>query len=146
MTHHVLVAVDDSPDALAAARWAVSHAAEVGATLRVLHVASPQDDPDGPSASPGATAHGWDSRTAPVLARVAGLATIQGVTVVTDLLVGGVEETILSVATDWPADLLVLGRSGRPPGGWGYVGTRTRHVLELSTKPVVVVPGPRAAH
>jgi nucleotide-binding universal stress UspA family protein len=136
MTHRILLAADDSPDALAAARFSVGLAAELGAVLRVLNVV-----PALTGVGEGATRDGWDPTSPPVLARVAALAERRGVTVVTDLLVGEVAETILDVAATWDADLVVLGRSGRP-GGWGYVGERTRHVLELASQPVVVVPGP----
>ena len=47
---------------------------------------------------------------------------------------------ILSVAREWGAGLVVIGRSERGSAGPHYVGAQTRHVLEFSDVPVLVVP------
>ena len=49
---------------------------------------------------------------------------------------------LLTEATNWGADLVVIGRSDVRGTGRPYVGTVTRKVLELVDTPVLVVPRP----
>jgi len=120
----ILVAVDDSPPALAAAVRAVELARAVGARLNVVTVTDAGRDP------------------AVVLRHVAELARQAGVdTVVTSLHdTHHPYEALLDVAIDWDADLVVMGRSDKRPSGRPYVGSQTEHLLEFSPVPVLVVP------
>ncbi len=145
MIVRLLLAVDDSVDSLAAARAAVELAREPGRVLRAVHVSL-----DGTldaalrsaSSRPGADTRRGLADVA-VLARVRALATAAGVEVDTALLTGDVARTVLDEARRWAADLVVVGKSARAASGAPYVGTVTRHVLEFSEQPVLVVP-PRA--
>jgi nucleotide-binding universal stress UspA family protein len=142
MIHRVLLAVDDSADSLAAARLAVDLAARHGHLLRAVHVSA-----DGAldealrtaSARPGVGTRRGRSEAA-VLARVQRLAEEAGATVEVALLHGEVARVLLEEARRFGADLVVVGKSTRATYGEPYVGTVTRHVLEFSEQPVLVVP------
>ncbi len=75
-----------------------------------------------------------------VLARVGRLAARLEVRCQTDLLQGEVVPAILQCAREWPADLIVVGKSALSATGRPYVGTHTRQMLEFSDRPVLVVP------
>lgn len=142
MISRVLLAVDDSPDAMAAARLAVTLSSTLGAELLAVHVV-PEDvgqheGPRGVLTYPDGESR--DRSASAVLRRVAALAEAHGVRAATELCTGDVEGTLLKMVQTWSADLIVVGRSGRPTSGWGYVGSLTRHVLELADDPVLVVP------
>jgi nucleotide-binding universal stress UspA family protein len=144
MITHILVAVDDSPASLAAAKLAVYLAGGLGARLRVVHVAV---DHELAQAVAEATqrshvrtrvAHGREA----LLTRLSGLAASAGVAVTSALLEGEVVPAVLADARVSGADLVVIGRSARGFRGDPYVGSQARALLELSEVPVVVVPAP----
>lgn len=142
MIDRILLAVDDSPDALAAARLAVELAVGLGGELRVVHVVA--DHELDALLQTGATerdlAARRESSAASVLARVSDLARGQGVPVSTRLRQGEVARAVLDEAEECAADLIVVGRSFRSISGDQYVGAQTRHILELAGSPVLVVP------
>lgn len=142
MIERILLAVDDSPDALAAARLGVELAVGFGGELRVMHVVA--DHEIDALLQTGATeldlAARRESSAASVLARVSDLARAQGVSVSTRLRQGEVARAVLDEAEEWPADLVIVGRSFRSISGEPYVGPQTRHILELASRPVLVVP------
>lgn len=139
----ILVAVDDSPAALAAARVAVALAARSGARLRFVHVLG-----DGELvralATPGERGLQVDQRRSTasqaLLRHVAAEAARAGVAAETVGLEGHPAALLLTDAREWAADLVVLGRSDEHGPGRAYVGTVTRHVLEFADTPVLVVP------
>jgi nucleotide-binding universal stress UspA family protein len=138
----VLLAVDDTPDSLAAARLAVSLAQAMHARLRAVHVSADHlldAALEAASRTPAAGVRRGQSEIA-MLARVTALASAAGVDVETSLLGGDVGPAILDAARDWPADLVIVGKSARSASGEPYVGTQTRHILEFSDQPVLVVP------
>ncbi len=126
MIHRILVPVDDSASALAAARVAVDLAAALGAELHALMVAEASHDPDR------------------VLRHVAAQARASGVPVTTTGVRDATPpfESALATAQTWRADLIVMGRSERRRGGRPYLGSQTEHLLEFAEIPVLVVPGP----
>lgn len=145
MMDRILLAVDDSPPALAAARLAVRLAATCGAALRAVTVVA-----DGALDEQLAAGRG-DAGRLPVTARrahtahsvlrhVTGLAVAAGVSCEGVALDGEVAPCILDQARAWPADLIVVGRSDRSGAGQPYIGSQTRHVLEFAEQPVLVVP------
>jgi nucleotide-binding universal stress UspA family protein len=75
-----------------------------------------------------------------VLGYVAGLAGRAGVAVEVLTLHGQPARAILDQASDWRADVIVLGRSGVRHVGQPFVGSQVLHVLEFAEVPVVVVP------
>lgn len=139
MISQILVAVDDSPGGLAAAKLAVDLACGLGARLTVLAVHA-----DGQIEQTLAARHsaGCPASAVPVLGHVAGLAGRAGVTVVQTQLEGEVAGCVLDQAKASAADLIVIGRSRQSGYGQPYIGSQTRMVLEFSTAPVVAVPPP----
>lgn len=130
----ILLAVNDSPAGLAAARTAIRLARETSGLVRAVHVL-------------GHAAAGGEERGSAVLDFVAGLADRAGVAVEVSTMVGRPALAILEQAADWHADVIVLGRSGVRHVGQPFVGSQVLHVLEFAEVPVVVVPAmaPRGA-
>jgi nucleotide-binding universal stress UspA family protein len=149
---HILLAVNDTPAGLAAARTAIRWARRSDASLRALHVLpdwAPLPTPPGrPTGATGAPTTGDDAAarralgSAAVLHHVAELARREGVTVETVAMTGSPARAILGQASSWPADLIVLGRSGVRHVGQPFVGSQVLNVLEFAEVPVLVVPPP----
>jgi nucleotide-binding universal stress UspA family protein len=140
----ILLAANDSPAGLAAARTAIWLAQQSAGQIRAVHVLSE------PSASPSqrrgaARADDEDSRpeaVAPVLKYVTGLADRAAVGLDTQTVRGQPARAILDQAAGWNADVIVLGRSGVRHVGQPFVGSSVLNVLEFAEVPVVVVPAP----
>ena len=123
MTIRVLVAVDDSPPALAAAALAVRLANNQPVELNFTTV----DEPG--------------SNTEAILSHVANLARDAGVSATLTTTDGGQPfEALLKAAKQWSADVIVIGRSDIRRPGQPYVGSQTEHLLEFTEIPVLVVP------
>jgi nucleotide-binding universal stress UspA family protein len=142
MIGRILVAVDDSPGGLAAARMAIMLAASLAAQLRAVHVLV-----DGEIERALGALHSGDVRTrrdlgaTAVLDHVARRAAQAGVIAETVSLGGEPARCILDEARSWTAALIVMGRSDLPAGtGQPYVGGEVRQVLEFAEEPVLVVP------
>jgi nucleotide-binding universal stress UspA family protein len=137
----ILLAVDDSPAGLAAARAAVELAAQTSARVRAIHVlADGQISRALHGSSAAATEERRAHQAAAVLHFVADLATRAAVELETASLTGEPAKVILDEAVRWPADLVVLGRAGDRHVGQPYIGSDVRRVLEFATHPVLVVP------
>ena len=142
MIRRVLVAVDDSPAALRAARVALDLATGWRAQLRLVavttdHILGALLDtaiPDG-----GATERVEQAGRA-LLRHLIDTARTQGLDVDTAQLTGEPFRQILDQAQAWPADLIVMGRSDRRGPSSPYLGSVTAHVLEFADCPVLVVP------
>ena len=140
--HRVLVAVADSPASLAAVREAVALAARLPAELRALHVVS-----DGVLAdllgaldgTPGLPAR-RDAASSSLLRHVAEIAARAGVPAATVQEEGDVARSILRHAHEWPADIVVIGRTSRRGPGEPFLSGATQRVLEFTDRPVLVVP------
>lgn len=149
MIERVLLAVDDSPDSLAAARLTIELAATTTPRIqiRALHVSTDHLLDAALEAASGRPAGAIRRKlaAASVLTRVAALAEAAGIHIETELRSGEVGPTILEAARHWPADLIILGKSARSGSGHPYVGAQTRHVLEFADQPVLVVPPARHA-
>ena len=124
MITRILVAVDDSAPALAAAKFAIEIAQALSAELHAVTVIEPGRDPDG------------------ILRHVAGMAAYAGVTTVAASVDHGKSpfDALLAAASECDADLIVMGRSDKRPIGRPYVGSQTEHLLEFTDIPVIVVP------
>jgi nucleotide-binding universal stress UspA family protein len=138
----ILLAVNDSPAGLAAARAAIHFAKQSGGQVRAVHVLGEAGARDGPRR--GAPRVEVDHRpagdSASVLGYVTGLAERAGVAVDVLTLRGQPARSILDQASTWQADVIVLGRSGVRHVGQPFVGSQVLHVLEFAEVPVVVVP------
>ena len=125
MMERVMVAVDDSAPALAAAEFAVEFAVSRPIELHFVTVTEPGRDADS------------------VLRHVAALATRSGISATTTVCDDGHPfDALLDVAARWGADLIVMGRSDMRRPGTRYVGSQTEHLLEFTDIPVLVVPSP----
>jgi nucleotide-binding universal stress UspA family protein len=137
----ILLAVNDSPAGIAAARAAIHLATQADGKVRAVHVVS---EPAGPGPRRGARQVQPDEpppgAAAQVLDYVAGLAGRAGVAFEALTVRGQPARAILDQATSWHADVIVLGRSGVRHVGQPFVGSQVLHVLEFAEVPVVVVP------
>ncbi|HEY7223091.1 MAG TPA: universal stress protein [Micromonosporaceae bacterium] len=131
MISTIIVAIDDTPAALAGARLAVDLAGPLHATVHAVAVVPAEMAVPRPDAARAARS---------VLSYVEGLAKAAGVTVETVVRHGDAAPCILAEARAIGADVVVLGRSGRTGPGQPYIGSQTREVLEFAEVPVIVVP------
>jgi nucleotide-binding universal stress UspA family protein len=123
MINRILVAVDDSPPALAAAAFAVDLARLVDGELCFVTVTHPGRDPEA------------------MLRHVSTLADGAGVASTSSAVPDGQPyEALLDAVARWDADLVVMGRTDKRSSGRPYVGSQTEHLLEFADVPVVVVP------
>lgn len=142
-TDTLLVAVDDTPAALAGARFAVELARTAG--LRVCAVAVIPKPPAAPHPplQPQRESAPQPQRTAQnVLRYVETVANREAVPVECVVRTGEPALCVLDQAQVVGARIIVVGRSGRAGPGEPYVGSQTRHVLEFADCPVLVVPPP----
>lgn len=138
----ILLAVDDTPAGVAAARAAVQLAVECSAQLRAVHVVTDGELTRTLMTRPG-PAHihpGRGSGPRAVLHFVSELAEHAAVPVHTVLLEGHPARCVIQEAAEWSADVIVLGRSGEHRLGRPYVGSQAQHVMEFAEIPVLVVP------
>lgn len=144
MITRILLAVDDSPAALAAARLTLDLATRLPARIRMVSVVADHTLSAalaGRSAYPDLSARREAASTS-VLDHIAELARQAGLEIETRQLGGEPARHILTEARGWPADLIVIGKSGGRRLGEPYVGSQTAHVLEFADRPVLVVPPP----
>lgn len=152
MIRRILLGVNDSPAALAAARIAVELAASGAAGLRIVHVltdgalgaaltaASQEARIGGPA---GLASRRAQAGTA-VLRYIADLAARAGVTTEAAEFEGEPADMLLADAERSGADLLVLGRGDRP-GDWRpTIGPQALRILEFARVPVLLVPPPHS--
>ncbi len=136
----ILVAVDDSPAGLDAARAAVELAAECGATLIAVTVLRDHVLAGAIGGAPDETARRLALAGRSLLGWVAELAAGQGVACETVVRDGEPAGRILEEAEARDAQLLVMGLSGRQGPSSPYLGSETAHVLEFTERPVLVIP------
>ena len=146
--NRILVAIDFSPIAEVAVRYALSLAQSLGIQLTLLHVAAP--DPDfvgyeaGPQSVRDARAH--ELRAEHVeLQQTAAELRATGVEVEALLVQGETVEMILHEAEKLNADLIVLGSHGHGRIFEALVGSVSDGVIRNAKCPVVIVPH-RMAH
>lgn len=143
----IAVGFDGSPDSHAALAWAISLAARLGATCEVTAVAGEADAlPLGPSAAVTAAGEAQAPARLRALAEEAceplrRLRLPYRVTVRRGAPAG----TLVGVAADHHADLLVVGSSGEGAPGDPLAGSVSRLVAHNAGRPVVVVPAAWAA-
>lgn len=145
----VLLCVDGSPAALAAARLALGLAGDWHVPVRAISVVRDSGiaarlDLVEAGSLPPAEQRAVNAASG-VLGHVADLAREQGVEVETVLLSGEPYEMILREAADYRPDLIAIGRVGRR-GPRPAVGSVTEQLLEFTEWPVLVVPAPIPDH
>jgi nucleotide-binding universal stress UspA family protein len=125
-----LCAVDLSSDSLRVLRSAKSGAAEVGATLFLVHVI--------PAVGVSAAADLTSGEQAAARPRLSYLAAAAGFDGKAKIVAGPVKETLLHAAAESHADVLVVGRSARS-GALGRMRDLTYALVRDSVCPVVSV-------
>jgi nucleotide-binding universal stress UspA family protein len=142
----ILLAVDDSPAGLAAARVAVQLAQTCRAELRAVTVLldglleAELVVIGGQSESSAALRARRGGGVAALLRRVKQIGHAYHIEPQTAALLGEPAPTILADARAYRPDVIVIGRSDRRRAGEPYVGSEVRHVLEFADVPVLVVP------
>jgi nucleotide-binding universal stress UspA family protein len=139
LMERVLFAVDDSVESLAAARYGARLAAGWNAAVRILTAV-----PESPPETNAVRGTGAERLVEHVVreVRAAGVAVEKSDAVVPP---GEAFRCILEEARAWRADLIVMAVSHRTGLRSPYVGSQTEHVLEFSTCPILVVPGPASS-
>jgi nucleotide-binding universal stress UspA family protein len=140
----ILVAVDDSPAALAGVHLALDLARHLDARVRFVHV---QVDGEVLRAlrelhHDGTLVQRRERDVALLLRHVESEAERAGVPSAGVSLEGEPAQVLLAETRAWQADLLVVGRADLDRPGTAYVGEVARQLLEFSDVPVLVVPPP----
>ncbi|MBC7297645.1 MAG: universal stress protein [Demequina sp.] len=141
MIEVVLVAVNDSTPAFAAAAVAVEYAERLGARVHAVTVLEPWPVgrvPEGEVLID--IRHRREQAGDAALRHVAALGASAGVEVSGVRREGAVAVAILEEAASVGAGLIVLARVSRRGHALPYVGSETLRVLEFATVPVLVVP------
>jgi nucleotide-binding universal stress UspA family protein len=137
----VLVAVNDSTPAFAAAAVAVEYAQCLGARVHAVTVLEPWPVGRGPDGAELIDIrHRREQASDAALRHVAALGEAASVEVSGVRREGAVATAILEEAVSVGAGLVVLARVSRPGHALPYVGSETLRVLEFATVPVLVVP------
>jgi len=144
MYERILVPVDGSPTSRRGLAEALAVAARFGSRLRLLHVV----DEVALAATAGAASNIGELLSVlaeggeKILAEAKRDAQARGVDAETALhhsLSGRVCDVVIKEATDWKADLIVIGTHGRRGAGRLFLGSDAEQVLRLATVPVLLV-------
>jgi nucleotide-binding universal stress UspA family protein len=127
MGDRLLLCLDASRAALAAARLAIDIVGRHGGRIRAVCVTADEGE------ELAGAAHA-------LLARVEAMATDRRIPIETVLAHGDPARRILEAADSWRPDLILIGRAGRRGPGSPVLGGNTLRVLEFSEWPVLVVP------
>jgi nucleotide-binding universal stress UspA family protein len=144
----ILVGHDGSPLAARAARHALKLACAVGAAIEVVHVSAPFHLPPQAAESPFVDAmrrHAAASRTVArrALEPIARAARTAGVACRTHHLGGlPVASHLVAAAESLRCDLVVVASHGRDRVARVLLGSVAARLLELTDRPVLVVPAP----
>lgn len=136
----ILLAVNDSPAGVAAARTAIRFAHECDGQILAVHVVAGAPRPETHHAAQRQDAGAGEQASRALLGYITNLATQSDVQIETTMLPGRPAEVILDRAAAWGADIIVLGRSGVRHVGQPFVGSQVLHVIEFADVPVLVVP------
>jgi len=150
MYERILVPLDGSPTSRRGLDEALAVAGKFGSRLRLLHVVD-----DAALAMSGAAASNiGDLLTVlaeageQILSDAKQVAQNSGVgaeTVMHHSFTGRVCDVVIKEATDWKADLIVIGTHGRRGAGRFFLGSDAEQVLRLATVPVLLVRDPGKA-
>jgi nucleotide-binding universal stress UspA family protein len=148
MYKHILVPIDGSEPSNNALRTAISLAKEVGARIRLLHVLDNSAYLTGYDATGGANGELFaalrDSGLQ-ILAEGATTARAEGLEVdhlLVDDIGGRLGELVAKVATQFGADLIVVGTHGHSGPSRLLLGSGAEQIIRLSPVPVLVTRQP----
>lgn len=148
MIGRVLLCVDGSPAALAAARLTVDLALGWGAAVRAICVV--QDSAIAEAIDAASAGHlapaeqRLEAAAGGLLAHVVNLGLGRGIKIEPVRRLGEPFREILREARAYRPDLIVIGLAGRRGPGPTVIGTVTAHLLEFTEWPVIVVPARQA--
>lgn len=145
MYERILVPLDGSPTSRRGLDEALAVAGKFGSRLRLLHVVD-----DAALAMSGGAAASNIGELLTVLAEAGEqilsdakqVAQKSGVTAETALhhsFTGRICDVVIKEATDWKADLIVIGTHGRRGAGRFFLGSDAEQVLRLAPVPVLLV-------
>lgn len=139
----LLVCVDNSPAALAAARLALDLVQKHGGAVRAVSVVEDSEAARllnrGRRRSSSVSARLKQGGRA-VLDRVESMGERRDLSVETEILEGTALDRIMTDARRWNPDFILIGRSGRSGPGSPMLGSLAMQVVEFAEWPVVVVP------
>jgi len=133
----ILAATDLSPCATNALARAIRLAAQDGAAIRIVHAATPSEDPQ---ACP--STHRRVLTEAQIMAEELG---DRALDITVRISSDSAEKAILREAEAFDADLIVLGTHGEPRFRDALFGTTGTHVVRHSERPVLVVQNDHAS-
>lgn len=145
MSERFVVATDGSAPSDAAVGLAVSLAAKHGADVLFIHAV---DDPAIMAAAgnmpfdPTPTLRALEATGSTLLNAAAERANLEHVHAETRLVHGDPVDAILDGASDWKADMIVMGTHGRRGLEHFFLGSTAERVLQRSTFPVLVTKEP----
>lgn len=147
MYKRILVPVDGSDTSQAGLEHAILLAKDQGAALKMLHVVHDYLVADGRHAlaSSGQMLRELKERGQTVLAEAVTLAQRRGVeaeAVLVESPLGPVGAAIADYATQWPADLIVIGTHGRRGVRRLVMGSDAEYVVRTTTVPALLIRGP----
>jgi nucleotide-binding universal stress UspA family protein len=147
MYQRILVPVDGSDTSQAGLQHAILLAKNQSASLRILHVVHDYLVADGRHAlaSSGQLLRELRERGQIVLREATSLARQGGVEaepVVVESPLGPVGAAIADYATQWPADLIVIGTHGRRGVRRLVMGSDAEYVVRTTTVPALLIRGP----
>lgn len=137
----ILVGIDGSPEAVAAAEKAADLAKAVGAQLHIAYVV-PRRPPPGPAAYvPASDRHDLVERhyAAALLHEAELRCARKGLVVDSETHTGPTAETLADVADSGKFDLVVVGHRGRGGMRRTLLGSVADRLVQISHKPVLVV-------
>lgn len=138
----ILVGIDGSPEASAAADFAATLASETHALLRLAFIA-PIFSPGSPEMYQPGIMEDWDKLQSDygtkILRETAARLSCETLRVETHLEVGLPAETLAKVAGDGDVDLVVVGHRGRGAVKRLLLGSVADRLVQISPKPVLVV-------
>ena len=138
----IVMAVDGSEYSEAAVRAVISHMRPESAEMLVLHIVDTRLVSTPPQ---------WTQATSPFtearesVARAAELLRGAGFTSSTRVVEGEVRSSILDVAAEWPADLIILGSHGRTGLRRFTLGSVAETVARYARCSVMIIRNPPAA-
>jgi nucleotide-binding universal stress UspA family protein len=140
----ILIATDGSPSAQEAVEVGLELAKEQGAHVTLLHVAEPEEVRGGRGGSHPLTHTEEIDESETALKAAADAAEEGGVSYTLERVAGDTVESIVAVADEKKADLIVLGSRGRGSVTSALLGSVSHAVLRRASRPVLVVKATKA--
>ncbi len=141
----LLLAMDDSKFSQAAANFIAGQIRPQGNQVRVLHVVEPAVVSEPPQMSRGYYPEVQDLLPAAeeLVQQTAKTLTAAGFSVTTSVVIGDARNLILDAATEWNADLIILGSHGRTGLGRFFLGSVSEAVARHAPCSVQIVRIPK---